>query len=185
MDGFTAIDGVVAAVIVLSALLAYSRGLTREIMAILGWVGAAIVAFLFAPQAEPLIKETPYLGDILQGSCELAIIAAFSAVFAVALVVVSVFTPLLSGVVHRSWFGSIDQGLGFLFGALRGVLLVIVALIVYDRVMISERVAMVDDSRSARVFEAARADLEAQVPDDAPGWIVERYEALVGDCGTV
>ena len=40
MEGFTIIDGVVALVIVVSALLAYSRGIVREAMAILGWIGA-------------------------------------------------------------------------------------------------------------------------------------------------
>ena len=59
MEGFTIIDGVVAVVIVLSALLAYSRGFVREAMAIAGWVVAAIVAFLFAPQVEPLVREIP------------------------------------------------------------------------------------------------------------------------------
>ena len=34
MEGFTIIDGVVAAVVIISALLAYSRGLVREVMAI-------------------------------------------------------------------------------------------------------------------------------------------------------
>ncbi len=50
MEGFTIVDGVVALVIILSALLAYGRGLVREAMAILGWVAAAILAFLFAPK---------------------------------------------------------------------------------------------------------------------------------------
>ena len=50
MEGFTIIDGVVALVIVVSALLAYSRGIVREAMAILGWVGAAVVAFLLADE---------------------------------------------------------------------------------------------------------------------------------------
>ena len=49
MDGFTIIDGVVALFIVLSALLAYSRGFVREALAIAGWVAAGIVAFVFAP----------------------------------------------------------------------------------------------------------------------------------------
>jgi membrane protein required for colicin V production len=35
---FTIIDGVVAIVIILSALLAYGRGLVREVMAIVGWI---------------------------------------------------------------------------------------------------------------------------------------------------
>ena len=51
MDGFTIIDGVVALVIVLSALLAYSRGFVRESLAIAGWIAAGIVAFIFAPAA--------------------------------------------------------------------------------------------------------------------------------------
>ena len=55
MEGFTIIDGVVALVIVLSALLAYGRGLVREFMAIVGWIAAAILAFLFAPQVKPLV----------------------------------------------------------------------------------------------------------------------------------
>ena len=54
MEGFTLVDGGVAVIIVLSAILAYSRGFVREAMAIAGWVGAAFLAFLFAPQAHLL-----------------------------------------------------------------------------------------------------------------------------------
>lgn len=184
MDGFTIVDAVVGAVIVVSAILAYSRGLVRELMAIAGWVAAAVLAFLFAGQAEPLIREIPYVGDFLEGSCELSIIAAFSAVFALALVVVSLFTPLFSTVVQRSALGGLDQGAGFLFGALRGILLVAVALVVYDRVVATNSVPMVDDSRTVAVFNGMQKNLDEMIPEDAPGWILLRYEDLVGSCGT-
>ena len=36
MDTFTIVDAVVAAVIIISAILAYSRGLVREVLAIAG-----------------------------------------------------------------------------------------------------------------------------------------------------
>ena len=85
MEGFTIIDGVVALVIVLSALLAYGRGLVREFMAIVGWIAAAILAFLFAPQVEPLVSEIPVVGEFLADSCELSIIGAFAIVFAIVL----------------------------------------------------------------------------------------------------
>lgn len=183
MEGFTIVDGVVALVIVVSAVLAYSRGFVREGMSILGWVGAAIVAFMFAGKAEPLIKEIPMVGDMLKDSCELSIIAAFAAVFAVALVVVSLFTPLFSGMIQRSALSGIDQGLGFLFGALRGIILVAVAFIVYDRVVVSQEIAVVDDSRSVRIFARMQQSIEDQIPEDAPGWILGQYETLVGDCG--
>lgn len=183
MEGFTLIDGIVAAVIVLSAILAYSRGLVREAMAIAGWVGAAVLAYVFAPQAEPLIKELPVVGAFLAESCELSIIAAFAAVFALGLVVMSLFTPLFSSAVQRSVLGGLDQALGFLFGVVRGVLLVAVAFIVYDRAVATDTVPMVDNSRSAKVFASFQDSLNKTVPEDAPGWIVERYEELTGTCG--
>ncbi len=183
MEGFTFVDGIVAAVILISAILAYSRGFVREGMAIMGWIVAAILAFLFAGNAEPLVKEIPVVGDYLQDSCELSIIAAFAAVFAVALVVVSLFTPLFSTMVQRSALGGLDQGLGFFFGVLRGLLLVAVAFVVYDRVVISESIPVIDESRTAKIFERTRDSIDEQIPEDAPGWIVQRYEQLVGDCG--
>ncbi|KQI68762.1 membrane protein required for colicin V production [Loktanella sp. DSM 29012] len=183
MDGFTIIDGIVAATIVISALLAYSRGLVREAMAIAGWIGATILAFLFAGQAEPLVRQIPVLGDFIGDSCELSIIAAFAVVFAVALVVVSIFTPLFSSVIQRSALNGLDQGLGFLFGVARGVLLVTVAFFVYQTVLSAQDIAMVEDSRSARIFTQFGGTLEDRDPEAALGWITSQYAALIGECG--
>ncbi len=182
MEGFTIIDAVVAVVIILSALLAYSRGFVRESLSIAGWVVAAVLAFMFAAQAEPLIREIPVLDDFLKGSCELYRITAFAAVFAVALIVMSLITPLFSSIVQRSALGGIDQGLGFLFGVARGLLLVGIALVVYDRVITDQAIPMIDDSRTARVFAQMQDKLNDSIPEDAPGWLVSRYEQLIGDC---
>lgn len=182
MEGFTIIDGVVAVVIVLSALLAYSRGFVREAMAIAGWVAAAILAFIFAPQVEPLVKEIPVIGGFIADSCELSIIAAFAAVFALALVIVSLFTPLFSSLVQRSALGGLDQGVGFLFGVLRGILLVAVAFFVYDTMMSSQSFEMVDNSRSAQVFGKMTGQIEDRDPEQALGWITRQYEELTGAC---
>ncbi len=182
MDGFTIIDGVVAGVIIISALLAYSRGLVREGMAIVGWVAAAVLAFMFAPQAEPLVTEIPVVGEYLADSCELSIIAAFAAVFATALVVVSLFTPLFSSLVQRSALGGVDQGLGFLFGVLRGILLVAIAFFVYETIAASQSIPMVDESRSASVFSRMTQQIEERDPAQALGWITRQYEDLVGVC---
>lgn len=184
MDGFTLVDAGTAGVILLSAILAYSRGFVREVLSIAGWVLAAIVAFIFADRAEPLIKEIPVVGDYLQ-SCELSILAAFFAVFAVALIVVSIFTPLFSGLVQKSALGGFDQGLGFLFGVLRGAILVAVAFVIYDRVVpAGQSFDLVDNSTSAAVFAQSKSAIEEQIPTQAPQWIVQRYEELtVRSCG--
>ena len=59
MEGFTIIDAVVAVVVLVSALLAYSRGFVRESLSILSWVGSAVAAYMLTPMAEPLIAEIP------------------------------------------------------------------------------------------------------------------------------
>ncbi|MBO6776579.1 MAG: CvpA family protein [Marinibacterium sp.] len=182
MEGFTIIDGVVALIIVVSALLAYSRGFVREVMAILGWVAAAFVAFIFAPQVEPLVKEVPLIGEFIADSCELSIIAAFAAVFAVALIIVSFFTPLFSSLVQRSALGGIDQGAGFLFGVARGILLVAIAFFIYEAVITTQSFTIVDESRSAQVFSRLSGSIQEQDPEQALGWITQQYEQLVGAC---
>ncbi|MGM0742064.1 MAG: CvpA family protein [Pseudomonadota bacterium] len=182
MDGFTIIDGVVALVIVLSALLAYSRGFVREALAIAGWIVAGILAFMFAPQVEPLVKEVPVVGDFIADSCELSMIGAFAVVFAVALIVASLITPLFSSLVQRSALGGLDQGIGFLFGVARGVLLVAIAYFVYETVVSSQNIQIIDDSRSARIFSQMTGKIQDGNPEQALGWITRQYEELVGAC---
>ena len=74
MEGFTYVDGGVAVVILISAILAYSRGLVREVLSIAGWVVAAIVAYVLTPAVEPLVREIPVVSDIIGESCEICII---------------------------------------------------------------------------------------------------------------
>ena len=111
MEGLNIVDGVVIVIVLISAILAFARGVTREIMAIMGWIISSIIAFIFAPLTTPLIKEIPLLGPILADSCELAIIAAFASVFALSLLIFSFFTPLLSTVIIKTRLTKIDQAL--------------------------------------------------------------------------
>jgi membrane protein required for colicin V production len=64
----------------------------------------------------------------------------------------------------------------------RGALLVVVALVVYDRLIVSDPIPIIDDSRTAKVFAQVSASVNEQIPDEAPGWLVQRYEDLVGAC---
>lgn len=184
MENLTAVDGGAALIILVSAILAFSRGLVRELMAILGWVGAAIAAYYFAPGVQPLVKELPVVGEFLSESCELSVVAAFAGVFVIGLIVAALFTPLFSGAVQRSAIGGIDQALGFLFGAARGVLLIAIAFIVYDRVLADQAIPMIDNSRTALVFANFQAQIDESIPTDAPGWIVDRYNDLTNICAT-
>ena len=181
MDGFTVVDAVALAIILISAILAYSRGLVREVLAIAGWAIAAVAAFYLTPMATPLVQEIPYVSDILSRSRELTIVFAFVVVFVVVLILLGILIPLFSGAVQRSKVSGVDQGLGFLFGVVRGFLLVVVAFIVYDRVLIGDPIPAVDDSRTAAIFGDLQGVIEEQIPEEAPTWIVERYEELISN----
>lgn len=182
MENFTAIDIGAALIILVSSILAFSRGLVREMMAILGWIGAAIAAYYFAPAAQPLVKELPVVGDFLSESCELSVVAAGLGVFVIALILAALFTPLFSSAIQRSALGGVDRALGFLFGAARGVLLIAVAFIVYDRMLADQAIPMIDESRTALIFANFQAGLDGMVPTDAPQWLVERYNDLTDIC---
>jgi len=183
MATFTLVDGIVLALIALSAILAYARGLARESLSILGWIAAAVAGFWLAPSVEPLVREVPLLRDVIGSSCELGILAGFAIVFAIALVVVSLFTPLLAGAVANSALGPVDQGLGFLFGIVRGVLLVVIALVVYNRIFgEGGGFPQVDDSHTVAVFAGLEARIAAMLPEDAPQWIGSRYAQLTQTC---
>ena len=183
MEGFTIVDGVVALIIVVSALLAYSRGLVREGLAIAGWILAAVLAFIFAPQVQPLVKEVPVVGELISDRCELSMIAGAAAICTVVLVIAALFTPLFSSLIQRSALGGLDQGLGFLFGVARGILLIAIAFFVYETVVTSQDIAAIDDSRSARVFGKMTGTIEERDPEQALGWITLQYEELVSSCG--
>ena len=183
MEDFTLFDGGVAAILFISAALAYSRGFVREALSIAGWIGAGIVAFYFSPQVVPLVQEIPILADIIGDNCELGILAAFAGVFAIALVIIALFTPLISGAVQKSALGSLDGGLGFLFGLARGVLLIVVALVAYDFFIAgSEGFPVVEDSKTRVILAEQQTRMQEYIPTDIPEWLIEPYEQLTASC---
>jgi membrane protein required for colicin V production len=187
MEGFTLVDGGSAIVLLISAVLAYSRGLVREILSIAGWVAAAIAAFIFAARVEPLIREVPILSDIIGDSCELSIIAAFAIVFALTLIVVAIFTPLFAGAVQRSALSGFDQGLGFLFGVIRGVALILVALVAYN--FIGAEMDIIENSKTKEILSGSEAQIQEAIEKDGEAgqdsivaWMQGRYQELTTSC---
>ena len=182
MDGFTIIDFGVIVIIAVSALLAFSRGMVREGMAIAGWIAAAILAFIFANTAQPLVRQIPYLGNILGDSCEILILASFAVIFAIALLIVSIFTPLLSTLVQKSILSGLDKNLGFIFGNCRGLLLVIAAFFVYFTVIPNQKVISIETSKSATIFQYYADDFKNKNPETALDWVRTQYDHLINEC---
>jgi membrane protein required for colicin V production len=111
-----AVIGVFAASLVLGAW----RGLVREVLSILGWVIAFLSANLFAGPLGPSMPQAI-------PSPELRVAAAYLAVFVGSLVATSLVALLLSKIVKAVGLGGADRMLGALFGAARGLLIVVAA----------------------------------------------------------
>ncbi|MFK7943348.1 MAG: CvpA family protein [Paracoccaceae bacterium] len=180
---FTYVDAVVAVITLLSAFLAYNRGLTRELFAIGGWILAALAAFYFAPMVEPLIRELPVVGAQLEKSRVISMIAAFTLVVAAGLLVLAVFTPIFASVVQESVLGPVDRALGFLFGVARGVVLIAVAYLIYTGLAGEEVLPAVENAASRPLFDEAAAMIDKHRPDELPAWFTERIDALMGPAG--
>jgi membrane protein required for colicin V production len=119
----TSVDLVVLGVMILSALIAFMRGLVREVLSIAAWLGAAVVSMTFLPTIRPLIS--PYMP-----SPEWTDPAGYIILFLIALIVFSLIAKTIGGAVRASAIGGIDRSLGLLFGLARGAALAIVAYIV-------------------------------------------------------
>ena len=120
MTGF---DYAAITVVSLSALLGCWRGLVYEVLSLLGWVAAWMVARLFAADA------APYMPAALGGEPAKAA-AAFVALFVVTLMLGGIVSWLLSKLVKWVGLGWLDGLLGMLFGTVRGALLVLVLVLV-------------------------------------------------------
>ncbi len=181
---YTIIDGVVIALILISGFMAYSRGIVREVLSIVGWVGAAVIAFIFAPEGKDMVFEVPFVKGIVGDSCDIALIIAFVIIFLIALVVISLFTPLLAGAVSRSSLGPIDRMLGFIFGLARGVLLIVVALFAYDKFLgDTDPIKIVDESKTVALLADSRDRLANEVEGSTvPEWFIAKFDELANAC---
>lgn len=183
---FTIVDGVVLLILFVSAILAFARGFTRELLSIGGWVIAAAAAFALAPTFEPMVKDIPVVGPYVAPSCELTMLTAFAGVFAVALIVLSVLTTAMSSAVRDSALGAIDRGLGFFFGVARGVILLVIVFVLYDiLVPDGERMAMIDEATSVAMLADAADTLRAQAPTEMPDWLAVWITGLMDGCEVV
>lgn len=116
----TLFDVIVIAIVAISALAALARGAVAEILGLVSWLGAAIVAFLAMPHVAPLVR------PVVAGE-GLADALALAGTFVVALILLKLVTGMVAGAVSGTALSPVDKVLGLAFGAARGVILVCAA----------------------------------------------------------
>jgi len=155
----TLLDGILLGITLVSAILAMVRGFSREVLSLVSWAAAAAAAYLFYQPVLPYIK--PYINNDT-----IAMIASMAAVFLVVLIVVSLITMKIADFIIDSRIGALDRTLGFLFGAARGVLLVVVAMLMFNWLVQSDQPAWVTNAKSKPMLDSFGEQLRGLLPAD-------------------
>jgi membrane protein required for colicin V production len=155
----TIFDGIVIGVVLFSAVLAMVRGFSREVLSIVSWGGSAAAAYYLYPMLVPYAKR--YTDDE-----RIAIVGSAAVVFLVALIIISFITMKIADFIIDSRIGALDRTLGFLFGAARGVLLLVVAVAFWNWLVdTAHRPDWVNNAKSKPFLDSMVVKLEGMLPE--------------------
>lgn len=165
----TLLDGILLGITLVSAILAMVRGFSREILSVASWAAAAASAYFFYKLVVPFVS--PYISNET-----IAQIAAAGIVFIVTLIIVSLITMKIADFIIDSRIGALDRTMGFIFGAARGVLLVVVAMLFFNWLVADNQPAWIAEAKSKPLIDSLGQKLVALLPEDPESSIIDRLK---------
>jgi membrane protein required for colicin V production len=115
----TWVDLALLTILLISVLVGIVRGLVFEVLSLLGWIAALLVAYWGAPQVADMLPLSGVTAGLKHG-------IAFGLLFLVSIIVWGLIARMLRTLIRSSPLSGIDRVLGAVFGAARGVLLLFV-----------------------------------------------------------
>ena len=153
----SSLDWVVLGVLAASMLLGLWRGLVYEVLSVLSWIAAFVLAQWLAPDAAALLP--------MGGTAEaLRYAAGFLLVFVAAMFAGGLLAWLIKKMVEAVGLRPVDRALGGLFGLVRGAVAVLVLAVVVHLTGLTGR-PWWTESMAAGVATAALRGLKPVVPE--------------------
>ncbi|WP_306396555.1 CvpA family protein [Telluria beijingensis] len=118
----TIFDYLVLFVLIASVVISTLRGLVKEILSLLGWIVAFVVANAYGAQLAPLLPE------VIPGATA-RLIVAFIALFLGVRILMGLLSLAIGALVEATGLSLADRGLGGLFGLARGIVIVLAGVI--------------------------------------------------------
>ena len=172
LSALTLIDYGTVILLLISGGLATLRGMTRELLGLAGWP----ISFLAAKFSEPYLE--PTLTDLIKIE-GISAALAWGVPFVIVVVLWFAFASLVSPGLSKAGLGGLDRLLGFLFGLIRGFVVVVIlytgAVVVAegeDRLpdMVGESVTTPMLRDSAHLMSGLLpTDMRARIVDNLPG----------------
>ncbi|MEM8749555.1 MAG: CvpA family protein [Pseudomonadota bacterium] len=159
----TLLDGILLVIMLISAILAMIRGFSREVLSIVSWVVAAIAAATFFKSLSPTV--TNLVPSIASNTLVADAIAA-AVIFLIVLIIVSYLTMLIADFIIDSRIGVLDRTLGFIFGAARGALLVIITLMGFLWLANDNEPEWVANAKSRPMLESIGTNIRDSLPEN-------------------
>ena len=155
------IDILVIGALLISGAFGYSRGFVHEVLSIAGWVGATFATLHGTPLVKPFTTQfitDPFIAALMTGLL----------IFIGTLIILSMATRKISRGVKESAIGALDRALGFMFGLLRGALIVCLIWVGYEwTTPPDQQPEWVYQARTMPLIIQGSDILKALVPTDA------------------
>jgi membrane protein required for colicin V production len=162
----TAFDVGFGVLVLISAILATARGLTREILSLVTWLGSAAIAAYMYFKHPDIARQ--YINEGAGGSHIVADVVTVGVSFIVSLIVLHLITMRIADFVVDSRIGALDRTLGFVFGVLRGALIAVV-IVIFGLWLFPDQSKLPDwaaQSKSLPYLKDAGDKLVAALPPD-------------------
>jgi membrane protein required for colicin V production len=118
----TIFDYLVLFILVSSVVISTMRGLVKEILSLLGWVVAFVVANAYGARLAPMLP------SMIPGEA-VRLMVAFVALFLGVRVLMGLLALAIGALITASGLSLADRGLGGLFGLARGIVIVLAGVI--------------------------------------------------------
>ena len=140
MESYQIFDLSILVFILFSAFFAFLRGFSQELFSLFSWIGSFIGSYFFGGL---LISEINQIfNNILISS-----IVSYVSVFIILLFILSFITKKFANTVKESDVGMVDRTLGFLFGVLRGYVIISFSLFSLDYFYDNKNIKWIQDSK--------------------------------------
>jgi membrane protein required for colicin V production len=160
-----------------SGVLAMIRGFSREVLSVASWGVAALAALYFYPTLSPIAANYT---SAISSSKTIADIASAGVIFVITLIVVSLLTMRIADFIVDSKVGALDRTLGFVFGAVRGALLVVIGLLFFNWLVPEDQPGWVAQAKSKPMLESIGEGIVQLLPDDPEKSIIDRLKPKDG-----
>ena len=156
------VDLIIIAVVVVSALISLVRGFVKESISLASWVLAGFIALRYFTPLSELLE--PYIESptIRTGS-------GFAILFVCSLIIGAIINFMASQLVTKTGLSGTDKSLGVVFGAARGVLIIVIVLALLTELTPMPSEPWWKESTMIEYFASMASWIKEVLPEDIAG----------------